>query len=211
MKGELRKDQILQSAQKIFSQKGYYETQVSDIVDDVHIGKGTIYQYFKNKEDIFLTLLKKYLEEWKKAIDIDLKNFKDPNPDINYLDAYLRQRMSKTLNFFLNDPDRSNIILRLSPGLNRSVEPIINTFENAVMRFIIHDLRIGRRLGFINSEVDIELLGNTIYGGIMRICYYYFVVKKNDALDITILINEAVNFLTFTISGYRPLNNVSNQ
>ena len=52
-KGEKTRDRLLKCAEKAFSRKGYYETQVSDIVKLAHVAKGTIYQYFKNKEEIF--------------------------------------------------------------------------------------------------------------------------------------------------------------
>ncbi|MBP6990291.1 MAG: TetR/AcrR family transcriptional regulator [Spirochaetes bacterium] len=60
-KGEKTRDRLLKCAEKAFSKKGYYETQVSDIVKLAHVAKGTIYQYFKNKEEIFSTLLETYI------------------------------------------------------------------------------------------------------------------------------------------------------
>ena len=49
-KGEETRDRLLRCAEKAFSKKGFYETQVSDIVKLAHVAKGTIYQYFKNKD-----------------------------------------------------------------------------------------------------------------------------------------------------------------
>ena len=57
MDSEQRKKQILQCAKKLFAAKGYYQTQISDIQNAAGVARGTIYQYFKNKDDIFLTLL----------------------------------------------------------------------------------------------------------------------------------------------------------
>ena len=51
-----RRNSILQSAVKIFTQKGYNQTTVKDIVEDAGVSIGTFYLYFKSKEDIFETL-----------------------------------------------------------------------------------------------------------------------------------------------------------
>ena len=82
-KGEIRKNQILECAQQLFSEKGYYETQVADIVKLAHIAKGTIYQYFKSKEELFATLLEKFMDEWEQEISLNIEDFKSKtNPSV---------------------------------------------------------------------------------------------------------------------------------
>ena len=56
-KGEQTREWLLKCAEKAFSKKGYYETQVSDIVKLARVAKGTIYQYFKNKQELQWGLL----------------------------------------------------------------------------------------------------------------------------------------------------------
>ena len=54
---ENRRAVILQSARGVFARKGYAETAVEDIADEAGIAKGTLYLYFKSKEEIFLAAL----------------------------------------------------------------------------------------------------------------------------------------------------------
>lgn len=54
LKKERIKNHIIQNAKKIFSQKGYRDTTIEDIVEQALISKGTLYLYFKNKENLFL-------------------------------------------------------------------------------------------------------------------------------------------------------------
>lgn len=53
------RDRLLEVAKELFSQKGYYETRISDIVNRANVAQGTFYIYFSSKEDIFLELIKK--------------------------------------------------------------------------------------------------------------------------------------------------------
>ncbi len=44
---------ILEAALRIFSEKGYAQTRLSDVADEVGVAKGTLYLYFSSKEDLF--------------------------------------------------------------------------------------------------------------------------------------------------------------
>lgn len=48
-KGELRKDSILKTAERLFFEKGYDETSIQDILDALKISKGGFYHYFDSK------------------------------------------------------------------------------------------------------------------------------------------------------------------
>lgn len=62
-KHDIRKNEILDIAQKVFYQKGYEGSSVQDILNAAQIAKGTFYHYFKSKED----LLNKLVEVFNKA------------------------------------------------------------------------------------------------------------------------------------------------
>lgn len=54
---EARKEKILDAALECFSTKGYSASTVDDIVKYSELSKGSVYNYFKSKEEIFLSLL----------------------------------------------------------------------------------------------------------------------------------------------------------
>ena len=54
---ENRKACILNAARCVFARQGYADTVVDDIAAQAGIAKGTLYLYFKSKEDIFLAAL----------------------------------------------------------------------------------------------------------------------------------------------------------
>lgn len=59
---ELKKEEILLAGIKTFSEKGYHQSTIEDISKKAKIGKGTVYEYFKSKEDIVLFSLNLYSE-----------------------------------------------------------------------------------------------------------------------------------------------------
>lgn len=50
---EQRKQEIVQKAIEVFIEKGYHKTNLADIAKECNMGRTTLYQYFKDKEEIF--------------------------------------------------------------------------------------------------------------------------------------------------------------
>src|SRR6516164_1725613 len=57
-----RKRDILDAARMVFSQKGYAHAAVEDVAEETRIAKGTLYLYFKSKEELYLAALISDLE-----------------------------------------------------------------------------------------------------------------------------------------------------
>jgi AcrR family transcriptional regulator len=51
-KPAIRKNELLDAAQKFFFQQGYEQTSIQEIIDELGIAKGTFYHYFKSKEQL---------------------------------------------------------------------------------------------------------------------------------------------------------------
>src|SRR5947209_19693863 len=59
-RSERSREQILASALKLFSHRGYGATSVRDIAEDAGLSKGNVYHHFPDKETIFRSLLDRY-------------------------------------------------------------------------------------------------------------------------------------------------------
>jgi len=57
---EARRNEILDAADELFSQKGFDGTSTNDILDKVGIARGTLYYHFKSKEDLMDALIDRY-------------------------------------------------------------------------------------------------------------------------------------------------------
>ena len=56
------RERILDSALNIFSNKGYHDTRLDEIVEESHTSKGAIYFHFPNKEKLFLALVDQFAD-----------------------------------------------------------------------------------------------------------------------------------------------------
>ncbi|MBI4634826.1 MAG: TetR/AcrR family transcriptional regulator [Candidatus Rokubacteria bacterium] len=56
--------QIIDAAIRVFARAGYYHSRVSDIAREAGIASGTIYLYFKTKDEILVTLFREKMADW---------------------------------------------------------------------------------------------------------------------------------------------------
>ncbi|MCB1156283.1 MAG: TetR/AcrR family transcriptional regulator [Leptospiraceae bacterium] len=64
--GEVRKQEILDTSLQLFETTGYNKTTIQVILNEVGIGKGTFYYYFKSKEEILDTIVRNcFLSEFQ--------------------------------------------------------------------------------------------------------------------------------------------------
>jgi TetR/AcrR family transcriptional regulator len=64
---DLRIENIIEAAKRIFVAKGYLNTTMDEIALEVEISKPTLYQYFKNKDDLYFLLLIPLMEELERC------------------------------------------------------------------------------------------------------------------------------------------------
>lgn len=76
---EERRDEIIETAGKLFEEKGYEQTQVQDIVNEIGVAKGLFYYYFKSKDEVMEELADRYadaiIDAVNKLIDKDISTF----------------------------------------------------------------------------------------------------------------------------------------
>ena len=59
---ERRRQQIIVAAKKVFSQKGFNKATMDDIASEAELSPGTLYLYFKNKEELYASLSLRILQ-----------------------------------------------------------------------------------------------------------------------------------------------------
>ena len=69
-----RRDEILRAATDLFSEKGYHEVTMEEIAEEMGVSKGTIYNYFSSKENLYLEILKESFEAIEELLHEEIEN-----------------------------------------------------------------------------------------------------------------------------------------
>ncbi|MGE4520704.1 MAG: TetR/AcrR family transcriptional regulator [Desulfobacteraceae bacterium] len=169
MKASLRKKKILECSKKEFSKNGFYKTQIADIAKAANISRATVYQYFNNKDEIYMTLLSEHLERWKEVMKRNEIDILKLTPS-----QYFSYQVRKTLKYFAGDRYISNIILRVGIGIPKDIDKPVKQFEESILSVIIEELVKGAKAGFVRADIDTEFASTLIAGAILRTSSYYF-------------------------------------
>ena len=75
-----KKEKIIESGFELICEKGYYNTNTAEIAKNAGVSTGIVYQYFKDKHDIFIEALKKYADNiFYPMLNIPVSNFDKNN------------------------------------------------------------------------------------------------------------------------------------
>ncbi|MCF7912077.1 MAG: TetR/AcrR family transcriptional regulator [Candidatus Cloacimonetes bacterium] len=121
---EEKKREIVMAAMEVFSEKGVANTKMIDIARAAGIGKGTIYEYFKNKDDIFINLFELHFTEIGNAAAEVMGRYDDPA-------EILQQFVEITVSFLINeDHNFAEIMLDIwAEGIREHNEEINRVFN----------------------------------------------------------------------------------
>jgi AcrR family transcriptional regulator len=109
---QARLNDILGAAEKVFAEQGYYHTRMDDIAEAAELAKGTLYYYFKSKDEIFFHILER--EVGRVIVEI-----KQRLPE----KATLLQAVEAELSVFLEYCDRNRGFLKIFlPCSSRLIE-----------------------------------------------------------------------------------------
>jgi TetR/AcrR family transcriptional regulator, fatty acid metabolism regulator protein len=61
--GSDKRDAILRAATKVFAQNGYFQSQVADVAKVAGVAAGTVYLYFKGKDDLLVSIFERSMSE----------------------------------------------------------------------------------------------------------------------------------------------------
>ncbi|HUU50647.1 MAG TPA: TetR/AcrR family transcriptional regulator [Nitrospinota bacterium] len=92
-----RRDEILESAQKLFAQKGFFKTTIQDIARESEFAIATLYNFFKSKDELYSALIERKTENLFKFIQESALNQEGIKKIDNVVYAVLE--------FFENDKD----------------------------------------------------------------------------------------------------------
>lgn len=115
--------QILETAKNLFIQKGYHGLSMREISDALGVSKASLYYYFKDKEELFLAILKIYLE--------------DMHTELNHITAEpitSSQKIQRFMEYVLTQPAEQRATIRLSSQEITHLSPESRKLFDAIYR-----------------------------------------------------------------------------
>lgn len=125
---DVRRNEILDTAEMLFETKGYSNTTVNDILREVNIAKGTFYYYFKSKEEVLDAVIERHLEKGLERAEA-VKKRKDLSPAEKLTQVVLVLRMAGPKSEVVDElhkPENALMHQKSLGGIIRGLVPILN-------------------------------------------------------------------------------------
>lgn len=128
-----RKNEIIDTAERLFAMKGYEQCSVNDILTEIGIAKGTFYHYFKSKEEVLDAVIEKATVMIAERVS-EVADIPDLSPEDKLLQVFLSMKiekqmgeglleeMHKTENVLMHQKSLVSIMEVLTPMLTKIVE-----------------------------------------------------------------------------------------
>ena len=196
---EMRYRTILEAAETLFARQGYQQTSIEQVADLAEVSVGTVYFYFKKKEEILINLMEDIGFHLRKLLGTEFRRAEaSPEGLKNAGLAYFKS-------FCLNYPEKVSVFYRESVGQSIEVErqrkllhmQITADIEGALIR-----IRQGQNIRYQDDELSPELMAVCIVGIYERVACHYLLWKDAPKTDIMRLAQGAV---AFTLGGVDSL------
>lgn len=162
---EARRTQIKQTALRVFSERGYHETSVSDLVDAAGVARGTFYLYFDSKDAIFLELLDDLTAHLRSNVTgIDL------SPSAAPMFEQLHAIVVRILRTVVENRPLTRIIFREAVGLHDAVAERLASFDRELHAYVARSLSLGVALGVVRP-VDPEVSAACVIGSLREVIH----------------------------------------
>lgn len=177
---------IIEAAVAVIAEKGFHQAQVSKIAKRAGVADGTIYIYFKNKEDILVSLFSEKMGDFVEKIQSEIKD-----------QSTSREKMSTLVHtHFSQLADDKNMAIVTQLELrqsNKSIRSRINdTLKNytSVIDTLIEE---GKSEGVFRDDLDVRLARQMVFGTIDETVTNW--VMNDHKYDLVALSNPVANLL----------------
>jgi TetR/AcrR family fatty acid metabolism transcriptional regulator len=174
--------QIITAAVRVFARNGYYNSRVSDIAKEAGIASGTIYLYFKTKDDILVALFREKMA----AFVASLRKAITGEPD-----AVAKLRRLVTLHFKIleADPDLAEVVqVELRQG-HKFFRGASAAEVGAYFALIGSVLEEGVESGLFRKDLPIKVATKALFGAMDQMATSWVLGKRAYRLSET---SEAV-------------------
>jgi len=184
-----RKEEILKAARELFARKGYHNTTLEEIAQHADFGKGTIYNYFRSKEELFYGIIDKLTFEMLHLAKSSVMGTDSGARE--KLTAYAREMMS----YSRKNSDLFQIIMREMHRLNAEEHDArLKQFKAGIKKvwaILAQPIRAEMKTGKIKARDALKVAA--LFDSMIRFYFFKQVGKlrsrKEDETD------EAVEFV----------------
>ncbi|MCY0909894.1 MAG: TetR/AcrR family transcriptional regulator [Sulfobacillus thermotolerans] len=181
----------MEAAIQVIAQAGYHNAQISRIAKAAGVADGTVYLYFKNKEDLLLSILQKAIGEVVDQMTTVLSTTTGASECLEQIVRIYFVNLSRDANLaMVTQVHLRQVDARLRLAVGDIMKPFYNLLDNVIDR--------GVQEGFFDSDVSHRIARRMIFGTMDETVTAW--VLTGSKYDLPMLASPVVRVLLYGIS-----------
>jgi TetR/AcrR family fatty acid metabolism transcriptional regulator len=166
-----KREAILRAATRVFAGSGYFNSKVADIARVAGVADGTVYLYFKSKEDILHSIFERNTSEAIEEGREELRKIEDPREKLRRIARHHLERLG-------SDRDLAVVFQVELRGSTKFME----AFSAAGLAEYLHLIREvfeeGQRAGLFRADLNAKLVAKILFGALDEMATNWILSKR---------------------------------
>lgn len=171
-----KRDRILAAAERIFARHGFFAARVSEIAKDAGVADGTIYLYFKSKDDLLVSIFERSMREGLATGRAAVADLQNPRERLLRLARGHLARLGHDRNLAIV----FQVELRQS---TKFMERFSATLLRDYLGLIREAIADGQRQGLFRADVKATAMAKMLFGALDEMATNWILSRRRYALE----------------------------
>jgi TetR/AcrR family fatty acid metabolism transcriptional regulator len=170
-------DAILDASVRVFADKGFHSSRISDVAREARVAEGTIYLYFKNKDDLLLSILSEKVGAFVEDVKSAVAAWSTPQDKLKAI-------VEKHFSHLESDPHLAQVIqieLRAcSVFMRGGVSPELKAYLGIIERV----LEEGKIQGVFREDLNVKVASKAFFGMMDEVATVWVLRRKRPLTEM---------------------------
>lgn len=171
-----KRESILRAATRVFARNGYFNSKVADIAREADVADGTVYLYFKSKEEILHSIFHQNMAEAINAGRLLIEKIGDPGEKLRRIAMLHLERLGA-------DPDLAVVFQVELRGSTKFMREFSAAGFAEYLGLLRQTFEAGQRSGVFRKELNAKLVSKILFGALDEMATNWIISKRKYKLE----------------------------
>jgi len=171
-----KRESILRAATRVFARNGYFNSKVADIAREADVADGTVYLYFKSKEEILHSIFDQNMTEAINAGRLLIEKVSDPGEKLRRIAMLHLERLGA-------DPDLAVVFQVELRGSTKFMREFSAAGFAEYLGLLRQTFEAGQRSGVFRKELNAKLVSKILFGALDEMATNWIISKRKYKLE----------------------------
>ncbi len=186
-----RRDAILKAATEVFARRGYFQAQVADVARAAGVAAGTVYLYFRSKDDLLVSIFERTMRDTLAAGESAIAGIDDPRERLRRIARLHLERMGR-------DRDLAVVFQVELRQSTKFMERFSSSYLRAYLGIIRDTIADGQASGTFRRNFNATIAAKALFGALDEMATNWILSRRRYSLEA-----EADRVVDLFVNGAR--------